>query len=309
MRVDGHADPPEHRRDLRLRSDRGRHVLLRDGIPAGAEPAKSWSIARARCRRAGRAPVAASGRHLARKPTPSASSTATSSPATSSPASGAGITTSPSSSISASSRDSASRRNWSAPRRMGAITGSPAYMSPEQGIGKPLDARTDVYSLGAVAYFLVTGQMPLIRDNPMQIILAHAHDEVTPPRALRPGLPGRTRPDHRRCLEKDPANRFQSVDDLESRPWQNVASRNPGRRVGARLWWEEYERGRAEAPTAAGRRHLRETVQLARREAEVGTESEVRSQKSEVGYQSEIIWGWYGERRSRKSAKFNGEKS
>jgi serine/threonine-protein kinase len=143
----------------------------------------------------------------------------------------------------------------------GAITGSPAYMSPEQGIGKTLDARTDVYSLGAVAYFLVTGQMPFVRDNPMQIILAHAHDEVTPPSTLRPGLPEDVEQIVMRCLEKDPGNRYQSVDDLETAlaECQLAQTWTQSR---ARLWWEEYAARKAEAPAAVDE-NLRETVQLA----------------------------------------------
>jgi serine/threonine-protein kinase len=144
----------------------------------------------------------------------------------------------------------------------GAITGSPAYMSPEQGIGKPLDARTDVYSLGAVAYFLLTGQMPFVRDNPMQIILAHAHDEVTPPSTLQPGLSAELEQIILRCLEKDPANRYQNVEDLES-ALADCPLEQSWTQVRARLWWEEYAARKAEAPAATADENLRETVQLA----------------------------------------------
>jgi len=142
----------------------------------------------------------------------------------------------------------------------GAITGSPAYMSPEQGIGKPLDARTDVYSLGAVAYFLLTGQMPFVRDNPMQIILAHAHDEVTPPSTLRPGLSDELERIILRCLEKDPGNRFQNIEDLETALAECCLAQS-WTQSRARLWWDEYSVRKAEAPSPADE-NLRETVQL-----------------------------------------------
>lgn len=143
----------------------------------------------------------------------------------------------------------------------GAITGSPAYMSPEQGIGKVLDARSDVYSLGAVAYFLLTGQMPFVRDNPMQIILAHAHDAVTPPSVLRPGLPDELERIILRCLEKDPGNRFQSIEDLET-ALGDCRLAQSWTQSRAHLWWDEYASRKAEAPSPANE-HLRETVQLA----------------------------------------------
>ena len=134
-------------------------------------------------------------------------------------------------------------------------------MSPEQGVGKPLDARSDVYSLGAVAYFLTTGQMPFVRDNPMQVILAHSHEEVTPPSDLRPGTPDDYEQVILRCLEKDPNNRYQNIDELESAlaSCRLEQSWTPER---ARLWWENHATQKPEAATFDNM-NLRETVQLA----------------------------------------------
>ncbi|HEV8059773.1 MAG TPA: serine/threonine-protein kinase [Gemmataceae bacterium] len=143
----------------------------------------------------------------------------------------------------------------------GAITGSPAYMSPEQGVGKPLDARSDIYSLGAVAYFLLTGQMPFVRDNPMQVILAHAHDEVVPPATLRPGIPDDLERLILRCLEKEPGNRFQSVDELET-ILADCRLEQSWTQNRARLWWEDYATQKSEMPPRSNP-NLRETVQLA----------------------------------------------
>jgi serine/threonine-protein kinase len=101
--------------------------------------------------------------------------------------------------------------------REGTIAGTPAYMSPEQASGGGrLDARTDVYSLGAVAYFLLTGRAPFPRDTALQMILAHLQEPVRRPTELRPEVPAGLEAVVLRCLEKDPAKRFPDVGSLEA---------------------------------------------------------------------------------------------
>ncbi len=98
----------------------------------------------------------------------------------------------------------------------GALTGTPAYMSPEQASGSErLDCRSDIYSLGGVAYFLLTGQPPFVRDRPIQLILAHAHEPVRPLTDLRAEVPADLQAVVLRCLEKDPAKRFADVSSLQ----------------------------------------------------------------------------------------------
>jgi len=72
----------------------------------------------------------------------------------------------------------------------GTVTGSPLFMSPEQATGESsTDARTDIYSLGAVAYHLVTGRPPFIADKTIKIIIAHAKEPVVPPSKHQPDVP------------------------------------------------------------------------------------------------------------------------
>jgi hypothetical protein len=98
----------------------------------------------------------------------------------------------------------------------GAITGTPTYMSPEQAAGKEdVDGRSDLYSLGAVGYFLLTSQPPFVRDTAIQVLAAHLCEPVLAPDRLRPEVPANLQAVILRCLEKDPTQRFQSVDGLD----------------------------------------------------------------------------------------------
>src|SRR5262249_53300922 len=98
----------------------------------------------------------------------------------------------------------------------GAVAGTPAYMSPEQAGGQDdLDARSDIYSLGASAYYLLTGQPPFKRAKAVQVILAHLHDPVRRLAELRSQIPADLAAVVLRCLEKDPRRRFPDAQSLE----------------------------------------------------------------------------------------------
>jgi serine/threonine-protein kinase len=98
----------------------------------------------------------------------------------------------------------------------GTLAGTPAYMSPEQAAGQmDVDARSDLYSLGAVAYFLLTGQPPFVRPTAVQTLAAHLSEPVTPPSALRPGLSADLEAVVLRCLDKEPARRFPTAEALD----------------------------------------------------------------------------------------------
>ncbi|MFK7898309.1 MAG: protein kinase [Myxococcota bacterium] len=91
------------------------------------------------------------------------------------------------------------------------VAGTPYYMSPEQTLGKNIDHRTDIYSLGVAIFEMATGTVPFKEGN---IPYHHVHTE--PPRILdiRPDLPGGISDIVERCLQKDPGNRFQSAGEI-----------------------------------------------------------------------------------------------
>jgi serine/threonine-protein kinase len=71
----------------------------------------------------------------------------------------------------------------------GTMLGTPHYMAPEQVRGRPVDARSDIYALGALAYHLVCGRPPFVGDNPIAIGFAHLSEPVVAPRVLRKDCP------------------------------------------------------------------------------------------------------------------------
>ena len=119
----------------------------------------------------------------------------------------------------------------------GAVVGTPNYMSPEQASGRhPLDARSDIYSLGAVAYFLLTGRPPFQRNNAIQVILDHLQKPVRRLTELRPELPANLEAVVLQCLEKDPAQRFADAQSLDG-ALANCAADSPWPEGDARQWW------------------------------------------------------------------------
>jgi serine/threonine protein kinase len=98
--------------------------------------------------------------------------------------------------------------------RTGVVLGTPAYMSPEQAAGDPLDHRTDLFSLGVVLYQLVTGRRPFERSSPLAGIIALATDAPQSPRALNPDVSEAFDALILKLLEKDPAKRPQNGTDV-----------------------------------------------------------------------------------------------
>jgi serine/threonine-protein kinase len=122
----------------------------------------------------------------------------------------------------------------------GAVAGTPTYMSPEQASAKEqLDACTDIYSLGAVAYFLLTGQPPFRRDRAIQLIVAHLHEPVRPLTELQTEVPPDLQAVVLRCLEKDPVRRFADVGALEA-ALAACACAGQWTEALAAQWWPTY---------------------------------------------------------------------
>ncbi len=118
------------------------------------------------------------------------------------------------------------------------ITGSPLYMSPEQVLGDPTDPRSDLYSLGAVAYFLLTGQPPFPGVNVVRVMLAHAHNAVPPLTRHRPDVPADLEGVILRCLAKNPADRFPDAACLE-RALAACADADRWTPLHATQWWRD----------------------------------------------------------------------
>jgi serine/threonine-protein kinase len=123
----------------------------------------------------------------------------------------------------------------------GSITGSPLYMSPEQATGETNpDPRSDIYSLGAVGYFLLTGRPPFTGDKPLNVLLAHVNKEVVPPSALQPEIPADLEQLILQCLAKSPIERFQDARSLAAA--LDACQCSTGwSRESAEAWWKRQE--------------------------------------------------------------------
>jgi serine/threonine-protein kinase len=95
----------------------------------------------------------------------------------------------------------------------GTVVGTPHYMSPEQGMGEPLDTRSDVYSLGAMFYEMLSGKRPFEGDTVSGLINCHLY-EPPPPLPASLGIPRRIATGIMQALSKDPDDRPQTAGDL-----------------------------------------------------------------------------------------------
>lgn len=123
----------------------------------------------------------------------------------------------------------------------GAITGTPEFMSPEQAESQDeIDSRSDIYSLGAVAYFLLAGQPPFQRKSAAQYIIAHAREAAQPIGDIRKDLPQALQFAIMKCLEKDRKDRFQSVEELQSALSNCIGEAGRWSASDAKDWWHQH---------------------------------------------------------------------
>jgi serine/threonine-protein kinase len=136
--------------------------------------------------------------------------------------------------------------------REGQVLGTPLYMSPEQAKGgHELDGRSDIYSLGAVAYFLLTGRPPFEGEGGIAVLIAHARDPVVPPSQVRAGIPEDLERVVLRCLAKDPAERYPDAEGLE-RALCQCACAGDWHQDRAARWWRDADVGTQPLPPDRG---------------------------------------------------------
>ncbi|HET9916900.1 MAG TPA: protein kinase, partial [Candidatus Binatia bacterium] len=128
----------------------------------------------------------------------------------------------------------------------GTVAGTPAYLPPERILGAVTDERSDLYSLGCVAYWMLTGQT-VFRGEPTTMMIAHARTAPEPPsKVARIAIPERLEQIVLACLEKKPENRPQSALDL----WHQlgeVTLETPWSLERAESWWREHTSRLSEA--------------------------------------------------------------
>jgi serine/threonine-protein kinase len=133
--------------------------------------------------------------------------------------------------------------------QQGVIVGTPAYLSPEQAGGQAeIDARSDIYSVGALAYFLLTGKPPFAGRSGIKVLAAHLYEPPAPLNAQRSEVPAELEAVVLKCLAKNPAERYSDVRSLEAA----LAGCDSGRlwiEEDAAEWWQV--RAEAEAGTAS----------------------------------------------------------
>ncbi|GMQ78110.1 MAG: hypothetical protein BMS9Abin02_0608 [Anaerolineae bacterium] len=104
----------------------------------------------------------------------------------------------------------------------GAMIGTPAYMSPEQGLGQAGDERSDLYALGVLFYQMSTGRLPYDADTPLAVILKHVNEPIPEPQVINEDLPPELSAVIVKAMAKDPAKRYQSAAEFAT-DLQNVA--------------------------------------------------------------------------------------
>jgi serine/threonine-protein kinase len=123
----------------------------------------------------------------------------------------------------------------------GSFSGTPLYMSPEQASAyEDVDGRADIYSLGAVAFYLLTGQPPFTSKNVLELLAAHRNEVVAPPSQRNAAVPADLDQIILRCMAKNVSERFQDADALRN-ALERCSCANQWGPQEAATWWRSIE--------------------------------------------------------------------
>jgi len=100
--------------------------------------------------------------------------------------------------------------------KTGYVIGSPKYMAPEQILGKKVDERADIYSLGIILYEMLTGEPPYHRGDHMAVMYQHVQGKAKPPHEVNPSIPPGLSEIIMKAMAVDKARRFQSMDEMRA---------------------------------------------------------------------------------------------
>ncbi|MFF9770341.1 protein kinase [Streptomyces sp. NPDC014636] len=106
----------------------------------------------------------------------------------------------------------------------GMVVGTPQYLSPEQALGRSVDARSDLYSVGIMLFQLVTGRLPFDADSPLAIAYAHVQEEPVAPSSINRSLPPAVDALVARALKKNPNERFPTAESMRAECLRVAAS-------------------------------------------------------------------------------------
>ena len=154
-----------------------------------------------------------------------------------------------------------------------AVIGTAQYLSPEQARGEPVDARSDVYSLGCVLYEILTGEAPFVGDSPVSVAYQHVREDPVPPSQRHPGISADLDAVVLKALAKNPDNRYQTAAEMRA----DLVRVHDGQRPEAPRVLSAAERASMLSPTEPGPPGGSRTDPLPRQELDFRSERAVGS--------------------------------